>query len=129
MKTHGTSLRRIAALILMAALIIMSMAALSVQSVRAEDNDGEGDGDKPEITIEVVEEIPAAEIEEQEVPLADTLYTDTAGNTRTTVISWTIGTIVIAYLVFLFSGMSRRKKIRRMLTETLDAGDSGTGER
>ena len=128
MKTHETSLRRIAALILMAALIIMSMAALSVQSVRAEDNDGEGDGDKPEITIEVVEDIPAAEIEEQEVPLADTPYTETAGNTRSTVIIWTLGTVAIAYLVFLISGMSRRKKIRRMLTETADA-PGGAGKR
>lgn len=128
MDTHGTKSRKIIALILMAALMILSMAALSVRPVWAEDGDGEENGDKPEITIEVVEDIPAAEIEEQAVPLADSPMTAAAGNTRTTVITWTLGVVIAAYIVFLISGMRVRKNRRKIQAET--AGDrGGAGER
>lgn len=125
MYTHGAIIRKTAVLMLTAALIILGITAASVRSAVAEDNDDEGSGNKPELTIEVVEDIPAAEIEEQEVPLADTPYTAAAGNMRNTVISWTIGAILIAYMVFLFSGMSRRKKYRKMQSGT--TGDRGSG--
>ena len=74
MDTRSTKLKKLAALVFGAALIMFSIVALSSQFILAEDNDGEENGDNPEITIEVVEDIPAAEIEEQEVPLADTPY-------------------------------------------------------
>ena len=128
MDTRITKLRKLAAFILTAALIILSMMAMSVRITLAAGNEGEEDGDQPGITIEVVEEIPAAEIEEQEVPLADTPLTAAAGNTRSTVISWTRGAGIIAYMVFLISGMRLRKNRRRMHAGAGGDRGSGTGE-
>jgi hypothetical protein len=128
MDTRITKLRKIAAFILTAALIILSIMALSSRVSLAAGNENEEDGDRPEITVEVVEDIPAAEIEEQEVPLADTPMTAAANNTRSTVISWTLGAVIIAYLVFLISGMRLRKNHRIKQAEA--GGDhSGTGKR
>lgn len=114
MDTCSTSIRKLAAYILMAALIILSIVAFSFQVTLAEGDDDEENGEQREITIEVVEDIPAAEIEEQAVPLADTPLTAAAGNMRNTVISWTIGAVILAYIVFLISGMRLRKNRRRM---------------
>ena len=125
MDTRSTKLKKLAALVFGAALIMFSIVALSSQFILAEDNDGEENGDNPEITIEVVEDIPAAEIEEQEVPLADTPMTAAAGNTRTAVVAWTFGVVIIAYMVFLVSGMRLRKNRRMMQGGT--AGDRGNG--
>ena len=60
MDTRITKLRKLAAFILTAALIILSMMAMSVRITLAAGNEGEEDGDQPGITIEVVEEIPAS---------------------------------------------------------------------
>ena len=125
METRSTRLRKFAVLLLTAVLVIFSTAVFSIQFTQAAAGDNEENGDKPEITIEVVEDIPAAEMEEEKVPLADSPYTAAAGNTRSTVISWTLGAILIAYMVFLISGMSRRKNRRRMQAGT--AGDRGSG--
>lgn len=120
MDTRSTKIRKLAAFIIMAAFVLFSIVAFSIQFTQAAVNDEEN-GDKPEITIEVVEDIPAAEIEEQEVPLADTPMTAAAGNMRTTVTAWTLGVVIIAYLVFLISGMRLRKNRRKMHGGT--AGD------
>lgn len=129
MDTLSIRLRKLAVFVLTASLIMLSIVALSIQFTLAEEDDGDEDGSRPEITIEVVEDMPAAEIEEQEVPLADTPLTAAAVNTRSTVISWAIGAAIIAYMVFLISGMRLRKNRRRMQAGT--AGDRGSdaGER
>ena len=125
MDTRYKGIRKIAALVLTAILIMLIIFAFSFQVTLAEGNDDEENGGKPKITIEVVEDIPAADIEEQKVPLADTSDTVTAGNTRTTVIMWTLGAVIIAYTVFLISGMRLRKNRRRMQAGT--AADRGSG--
>ena len=55
------------AVIAAAALIFAAGVMLPVHKVWAEN---EGDSGRPEITVEVVEDIPAGDIEEAEVPLA-----------------------------------------------------------
>jgi hypothetical protein len=125
MDTRIAKLKKLAALAFSAALIMLSIVALSSQFILAEDNNG----DKPEITIEVVEEIPAAEIEEQEVPLADTPMTAAADNTRNMVVAWTFGVVIIAYMVFLISGMRLRKNRRIMQGGTAGDRDNGAEER
>ena len=55
------------AVIAAAALIFAAGVMLPAHKVWAEN---EGDGGRPEITVEVVEDIPAGDIQESEVPLA-----------------------------------------------------------
>lgn len=122
MDTRVLGIRKIIALALVAALTILSIWALSARISLAEGEENK-DENKPEITIEVVEEIPAAEIEEQEVPLAESPLTAAAGNTRQTVVTWTLGAVVLAYVVFIISGMRLRKTRRQMQAGT--SGDRG----
>lgn len=123
MDTRIMKIRRIIALALTAAAVILSIMLMSMQTSLAEGEDGENDKDRPEITVEVVEKIPAADIEEQQVPLADSPYTDTADNTRQTVVAWTLGAVVLAYAVFIISGMRARKSRRQIRAGT--GGDRG----
>ena len=122
MDTRVLGIRKIIALALVAALTILSIWVLSARISLAEGEENK-DENKPEITIEVVEEIPAAEIEEQEVPLAESPLTAAAGNTRQTVVTWTLGAVVLAYVVFIISGMRLRKTRRQMQAGT--SGDRG----
>ena len=111
-------LHRIIALAIAAGVLLFTVMAISVQTTLAVDNDEDNDGDKPEITIEVVEDIPAADIEEQEVPLAATVGAEAFDNTRHMVMTWTLAVVAIAYVVFLLSGMRRRKAHRRIQAGT-----------
>ena len=108
MDVRISRIRKLIGLALTAALIILAMA-LATQITLAE---GEED-ERPDISIEVVEDIPAADIQEQEVPLADSPQTAKADNVRMTALKWTLGAVVIAYVVFIISGMRLRKSRRQ----------------
>lgn len=118
MDTRNLKFRRLLALVLAAGVMMLMVLALSAQTTLAEENDEENDGDKPDITIEVVEDIPAADIEESEVPLAATVGAEAFDNTRHMVMVWTLAAVIIAYIVFLLSGMRRRKARRLMQAGT-----------
>lgn len=124
MDTRNLKFRRLLALVLAAGVMMLMVLALSAQTTLAEENDEENDGDKPDITIEVVEDIPAADIEEAEVPLAATVGAEAFDNTRHMVMTWTLAVVAIAYVVFLLSGMRRRKAHRRIQAGT-DAAREG----
>ena len=124
MDTRKLRLHRIIALAIAAGVLLFTVMAISVQTTLAVDNDEDNDGDKPEITIEVVEDIPAADIEEQEVPLAATVGAEAFDNTRHMVMTWTLAVVAIAYVVFLLSGM-RRRKARRLMKAGTDGDRSG----
>ena len=124
MDTRNLKFRRLLALVLAAGVIMLMVLALSAQTTLAEENDEENDGDKPDITIEVVEDIPAADIEESEVPLAATVGSEAFDNTRRMVMIWTLAVVVIAYAIFVLSGM-RRRKARRLMKAGTDGDRSG----
>ena len=124
MDTRIMKIRRIIALALTAAAVILSIMLMSMQTSLAEGEDGENDKDRPEITVEVVEKIPAADIEEQETPLAESPDTAAADNTRQTMNIWILGAVVIAYAVFIITGSRRRKARRQMKAGT--EGDRGS---
>ena len=131
MDTRNLKLRRLLALVLAAGVMMLMVLALSAQTTLAEENDEENDGDKPDITIEVVEDIPAADIEESEVPLAATVGSEAFDNTRRMVMVWTLAVVVIAYAIFVLSGM-RRRKARRLMKAGTDgdrSGDTAGGKR
>ena len=115
MDTRITRIKKLIAMALTAALFMTVTMVLSIQTTLAAGNDDENDEDRPEIAVEVVEEIPAEDIEEQEVPLADNPMTAAAGSMRLTVVTWTLGAVVIAYAVFIISGMKRRKTRRQIM--------------
>ena len=123
MDTRNLRSRRLLSLAIAAGVLLFVVMAISVQTTLAVDNEEEKDGDKPDITVEVVEDIPAADIEEQEVPLAATAGAEAFDNTRHMVMVWTLVVVVIAYAVFLLSGMRRRKACRQIQAGT--AGDRG----
>jgi hypothetical protein len=113
MDTREFKIRKILAIALAAGVAALGITALSIQTTLAESDDDNKDEERPEITVEVVEDIPAEDIEEQKVPLADSSATAAAANTRMTVVSWTLGAVALAYAVFIISGM-RIRKGRRM---------------
>ena len=131
METRNSRLRRFIACTLAAGVLAFSIMAMPVQTTLAEGEDEENDSSKPDITIEVVENIPAADIEESEVPLSAPTDTAAADNTRHMVIAWTLAVIAIAYAVFVISGMRRRKAHRRMQAGTTGdrSGEPGGGRR
>ena len=112
--------RKLMGIILAAAMIVL-VVMMATQITLAEDDD-----EKPEISIEVVEEIPAADIQEQEVPLADSSQTAKADNVRMTAVAWTLGAVFIAYVVFIITGMRFRKS--RRLRQAGTGGDRGEPE-
>lgn len=123
MDVRISRIRKLIGLALTAALIMLAMA-LATQITLAE---GEED-ERPDISIEVVEDIPAADIQEQEVPLADSPQTAKADNVRMTALIWTLGAVVIAYVVFIISGMRLRKSRRQKQAGTVgDRGDPAGG--
>lgn len=84
--------------------------------------------DRQKVTVEVVDEQPAPDIEESEVPLAASPHSAAAANMRTLIIIWAIAAAVLAYAVFILLGMKRRKsnKILRAGTEG-DRGETSEG--
>ncbi len=109
-------LRKLIGMILTAAMIVLLvMMATQITLAKGEDDE------RPDISIEVVEEIPAADIQEQEVPLADSSQTAKADNVRMTALAWTLGAVFIAYVVFIISGMRFRKS--RRLKQAGSSGD------
>ena len=122
MDTREMKIRKIIATILAATVTMLGITFLSMQTSLAETEDGKDeDENRPEITVEVVEDIPAEDIEEQKVPLADTSATAAAANTRNTVVAWTLGAVALAYAVFIISGMRLRKG--RRLKRSGSGGD------
>ena len=122
MDTREMKIRKIIAIILAATVTMLGITFLSMQTSLAETEDGKDeDENRPEITVEVVEDIPAEDIEEQKVPLADTSATAAAANTRNTVVAWTLGAVALAYAVFIISGMRLRKG--RRLKRSGSGGD------
>ncbi len=115
---------RMIALALTAAVAALCFTAFNAQSVMAEGEEDEKEDGRPDITIEVVEDIPAADIEEQETPLAESPDTAAADNTRQTMNIWILGAVVIAYAVFIITGSRRRKARRQMKAGT--EGDRGS---
>ena len=120
MDTRELKIRKILAIALAATVAVLGITALSAQTTLAESDDDNGDK-RPEITVEVVEDIPAEDIEEQKVPLADSSATAAAANTRNTVVAWTLGAVALAYAVFIISGMRLRKG--RRLKRSGSGGD------
>lgn len=112
--------RKIIALALAATVTALLTTVLSMQTTLAESEE-DNDDKRPEITVEVVEDIPAEDIEEQKVPLADSSATAAAANTRMTVVAWTLGAVVLAYAVFIITGMRLRKG--RRLKRSGSGGD------
>jgi hypothetical protein len=112
-------IRKIIAFSLAVFFTVLTVTALSMQTTLADDEDD--NNNRPNITVEVVEDIPAEDIEEQEVPLADTPITEAAVSTRMTVVAWTLGAVAIAYAVFIISGMKLRKG--RRLKRSGSGGD------
>ena len=122
MDTREMKIRKIIAIILAATVTMLGITFLSMQTSLAETEDGKDeDENRPEITVEVVEDIPAEDIEEQKVPLADSSATAAAANTRNTVVAWTLGAVALAYAVFIISGMRLRKG--RRLKRSGSGGD------
>ena len=111
---RSEKIRRILTFALAAAVAALCFTAFNAQSVMAEGEEDEKEDGRPDITIEVVEDIPAADIEEQETPLAESPDTAAADNTRQTMNIWILGAVVIAYAVFIITG-SRRRKVRRQM--------------
>lgn len=120
MDTRELKIRKILAIALAATVAVLGITALSAQTTLAESDD-DNDDKRPEITVEVVEDIPAEDIEEQKVPLADSSATAAAANTRNTVVAWTLGAVALAYAVFIISGMRLRKG--RRLKRSGSGGD------
>lgn len=118
MDTRSLRFRRFLSIALAAGVMLFAVLVIPLQATLAEGDDEENDGDKPDITIEVVEDIPAADIEESEVPLAATVGAEAFDNTRHMVMVWTLAAVIIAYIVFLLSGMRRRKARRLMQAGT-----------
>ena len=120
---RSEKIRRILTFALAAAVAALCFTAFNAQSVMAEGEEDEKEDGRPDITIEVVEDIPAADIEEQETPLAESPDTAAADNTRQTMNIWILGAVVIAYTVFLITGSRRRKARMQMKAGT--EGDRG----
>ena len=121
---RSEKIRRILTFALAAAVAALCFTAFNAQSVMAEGEEDEKEDGRPDITIEVVEDIPAADIEEQETPLAESPDTAAADNTRQTMNIWILGAVVIAYAVFIITGSRRRKARRQMKAGT--EGDRGS---
>ena len=120
MDKRDLKIRKIIALALTATVRALLTTVLSMQTTLAESEE-DNDDKRPEITVEVVEDIPAEDIEEQKVPLADSSATAAAANTRMTVVAWTLGAVVLAYSVFIITGMRLRKG--RRLKRSGSGGD------
>lgn len=126
----NTSAYRIIKEILAAAVVLILFivtVSMSLQITHATSK-GEKKKDRREVTVEVVGEEPAQDIEESKVPLAASPHSAAEKSTRSMIIVWAIVAAVLAYGVFILLGMKRRKanKILRAGTEG-DRGDDSEG--
>ena len=125
----NTSSNRIVKGILIAAVVMTLLAAAvsaSLQIAYAEGKD-END-DRKEVTVEVVGEEPAQDIEESDVPLAASPDSAAAESSRSMIMAWVIAAAVLSYFVFILLGMKRRKINRKFRAGTEgDRGDTFEG--
>ena len=109
-------LKRLAA-IAAAVLIFAAGVMLPAHNVWAE-NEGDSDSGRKEITIEVVEDIPAGEIEDAEVPLAALPVSDKSNAVRHIGMMLALLAGVCAYSAY-FIGYE--KKLVKLREEAADA--------
>ena len=126
----NTGSYRIIRVVLIAAAIgalFIVTVSMSLQITHAAGEE-EKKKDRQKVTVEVVDEEPASDIEESEVPLAASPHSAAMESTRSMIIVWTIAAAVLAYAVFILLGMKRRKvrKTLRAGTEG-DRGDTSEG--
>lgn len=116
--------------ILITAVVITFLVAtvsVSLQITHAAGNE-EKKKEKQKVTVEVVGEEPAGDIEESKVPLAASPNSPAMENTRGMIIGWTIAAAVLAYVVFILLGARRRKLNRKLRAGTEgDRGDTPEG--
>lgn len=118
----NTSSYKVVRKVLAAAVALTLLAAavsVSIQITHATSK-GEKKKDRQEVTVEVVGEEPAEDIEESKVPLAASPHSAAEKSTRSMIIVWAIVAAVLAYGVFILLGMKRRK-----INRTLRAGTEG----
>ena len=126
----NTSSYRIVREVLVAAVFLILFivtVSMSLQITHATSKE-EKKKNRQEVTVEVVGEEPAQDIEESKVPLAASPHSAAEESTRNMIIVWVIAAAVLAYVVFILLGMKRRKanKIVRAGTEG-DRGDDSEG--
>ena len=108
-------------------ILVIVTLSVSLQITHATSKE-EKKKDRREVTVEVVDEEPAQDIEESEVPLAASPDSAAVGNSRNMIIIWAVAAAVLAYLVFILLGMKRRKINRTLRSGTEgDRGDTSEG--
>ena len=118
----NTSSHKIIRVILITAVVwtlFILALSMSLQMTHAAGKE-EKKKDRQEVTVEVVDEEPAQDIEESEVPLAASPHSAAMESTRSMIIAWTIAAAVLAYAIFILLGIKRRK-----MKKTLRAGTEG----
>lgn len=123
------SYRIIRAVLIAAAIgtLFIMTVSMSLQITHAAGKE-EKKKERQEVTVEVVDEEPAQDIEESKVPLAASPHSAAMENTRSMIIVWTIAAAVLAYVVFILLGMKRRKMKRTLRAGTEgDRGDTSEG--
>ena len=125
-----TSSGRIVKSILIGAVVCtlcITTVSLSLQITHAAGEE-EKKKDRREVTVEVVGEEPAEDIEESEVPLAASPDSAAAENMRSMIMIWALAAAILAYAVFILLGMKRRKMNRKLRAGTEgDRGDTSEG--
>lgn len=126
----NTSSGRIVKSILIGAVVCtlcITTVSLSLQITHAAGKE-EKKKDRREVTVEVVGEEPAEDIEESEVPLAASPDSAAAENMRSMIMIWALAAAILAYAVFILLGMKRRKMNRKLRAGTEgDRGDTSEG--
>ena len=110
----------------LAATVVLTLftvtVSMSLQTTHATSKEDKKK-DRQEVTVEVVGEEPAQDIEESKVPLAASPHSAAEKSTRSMIIIWAIAAAVLAYAVFLLLGMKRRKIDKKLRAGT--EGDRG----
>ena len=88
----------------LAATVVLTLftvtVSMSLQTTHATSKEDKKK-DRQEVTVEVVGEEPAQDIEESKVPLAASPHSAAEKSTRSMIIIWAIAAAVLAYAVFL----------------------------
>ena len=125
-----TSSGRILRSVLIGAVVCtlcITAVSLSLQITHAAGEE-EKKKERREVTVEVVGEEPAEDIEESEVPLAASPDSAAAENMRSMIMIWALAAAILAYAVFILLGMKRRKMNRKLRAGTEgDRGDTSEG--
>ena len=126
----NTSSYRIVKEVLAAAVVLTLFTvtvSMSLQITHATSKE-EKKKERREVTVEVVGEEPAEDIEESEVPLAASPDSAAAENMRSMIMIWALAAAILAYAVFILLGMKRRKMNRKLRAGTEgDRGDTSEG--